>query len=153
MTKANEVTIKHIDRVNYLLCMAAKELERRGCVHDRSKLLPIESDPLQEMQDLIDKEGQAPFGSDEYRRRTALLKPMLEHHYANNSHHPEHYENGISGMCLFDLMEMFFDWKAASERGGDDAMGITYCVQKYGIPPMLESILNNTADRMGYARK
>ena len=43
-------------------------------------------------------------------------KDGIEHHYAVNSHHPEHYEAGIAGMSLFDLIEMLVDWKAASER-------------------------------------
>lgn len=153
MTSANQITRDHIFRVRYLLDRFAAALMQRATNHDLSKFDPIESGPLQEMQDLIDREGQAPFGSDEYKRRTALLGPMIEHHYKHNSHHPEHYENGIAGMDLLDLVEMFFDWKAASERGEDSAMGIRYCAQKYGIPPMLESILRNTADRNGFAHK
>lgn len=115
-TKAELVTRKHIMRVTELLSMAATTLLNRGAVHDQSKFDPIELEPLQEMQDLIDAEGQAPFGSVEYGRRTALLGDMIKHHHANNSHHPEHYENGVNDMDLFDLVEMFFDWKAASER-------------------------------------
>ena len=151
--KALSVTKKHIKRVQELLCDFSDALEYRARLHDKSKLDPVELEPLQRMQDLIDAEGQAPFGSDEYKRRTALLGPMIAHHYANNSHHPEHYPDGIAGMDLLDLVEMFFDWKAASERGGDDAMGISYCVEKYGIPPMLAAILRNTADRVGYRHK
>jgi hypothetical protein len=150
MTDARKITEAHIDRVGQLLAEVAGTLRWRAKNHDRSKFSPEEAGPLQAMQDLIDKEGPAPFGTDEYRQRTALLGPMLEHHYANNSHHPEHYPNGMSGYDLFDLVETFCDWKAASERGGDSAMGLTYCCQKYGIPPMLEAILRNTADRMGF---
>jgi hypothetical protein len=153
MSNAINITYAHINRVDTLLGRFSKDLDERGRLHDQSKFNPIEMGPLQTMQDLIDKEGQAPFGSEEYRRRTALLGPMLEHHYKHNSHHPEHYANGIEGMDLLDLVEMFFDWKAASERGEDSAMGISYCVQKYNIPPMLESILRNTADRNGFAHK
>lgn len=153
MKDAKGETLKHIGRVKALLFEFAGDLALRGFTHDASKLELVELGPLQEMQDLIDREGPAPFGTEEYRRRTALLGPMLEHHYANNSHHPEHYPNGIAGMDLLDLVEMFHDWKAASERGQDDAMGITYCVQKYGIPPMLEAIFRNTADRRGWAHK
>lgn len=144
------VTMKHIARVRELLNEAAVTLFNRGDAHDRSKFDPIEQGPLDEMQRLIDAEGQAPYGSDEYKRRTALLGPMLEHHYANNSHHPEHYENGVSGMDLFDLVEMFFDWKAASERGEESSMGISHSVKRFGIEPQLASILQNTADRLGF---
>jgi hypothetical protein len=149
-TSAIDVTINHVHRVKALLDGFRDELQLRGDRHDLSKLDPVEAGPLQTMQDLIDTEGQAPFGSDEYRRRTALLGPMLAHHYANNSHHPEHYPDGVAGMDLFDIVEMFADWKAASERGHDSQMGLSYCIEKYAIPPMLASILRNTADRLGW---
>lgn len=152
-TKAREVTQIHIDRVNALLTQAAEELLRRGVAHDQSKFDPMELEPLQRMQDLIDAEGQAPYGSDEYKRRTNLLGPMLAHHYANNSHHPEHYADGVNGMDLFDLVEMFFDWKAASERGEESAMSISAAATRFAIGNQLQSILENTADRLMFSRK
>lgn len=152
VSTAEIVTAKHIVRVRDLLEGAAKELQRRGEAHDQSKFTPEEMGPLKEMQAIIDREGQAPFGSDEYKRRTALLKPMLVHHYARNSHHPEHYSNGVAGMDLFDLMEMFFDWKAASERGEDPAMNISTACERFKVEPMLCRIFENTADRLGYRR-
>ena len=147
------VTEKHIARVQELLNYAATVLQNRGIVHDASKFDPIEMEPLQDMQNLVDREGQAPYGSDEYKRRTALLGPMLAHHYAHNSHHPEHYPNGVNGFDLFDLMEMFFDWKAASERGEESAMSLTAACAKYNINPQLEEIMRNTAVRLGFAHK
>ena len=153
MTDSSDVTRDHINKVQALLHDFVADLVARGIQHDASKFDEVEAGPLQAMQDLIDKEGPAPYGTEEYRRRTALLGPMLEHHYAHNSHHPEHYPDGIAGMDLLDLVEMFHDWKAASERGGDSAMGLSYCIEKYGILPMLASILQNTCDRNGWARK
>jgi hypothetical protein len=149
-TKAEVITRKHMQRVSALLGEAAIELIRRAAAHDLSKLETVEMEPLQRMQDLIEKDGQAPFGSDEYKRRTAMLGDMLMHHYANNSHHPEHYENGVDGMDLFDLIEMFFDWKAASERGEESAMNLAAACERFDVSPQLQSILANTADRLGY---
>lgn len=149
-TKAEVITRKHMQRVSELLGEAAIELIRRAAAHDTSKLEAIELEPLQRMQDLIETEGQAPFGSDEYKRRTAMLGDMLAHHYANNSHHPEHYENGVDGMDLFDLVEMFFDWKAASERGEESAMNLAAACERFCVSPQLHSILANTAARLGY---
>jgi hypothetical protein len=148
--KAEVVSLRHIARVRELLGMCATEMIRRGDVHDKSKFDPIEADALAEMQVLIETEGQAAYGTKEYKRRTAILKPMLDHHYANNSHHPEHYPDGVVGMDLFDLVEMFMDWKAASERGEESSMNLSYSVEKLGLPPMLESILRNTADRLDW---
>lgn len=150
MSKAVIVTHEHIARVRQLLGEFACEMIRRGDVHDKSKLLPVEIEPLERMQEVIDREGPAPFGSEEYSRRTDMLGPMIEHHRKNNSHHPEFYQNGIEGMDLFDLVEMFFDWKAASERGKEAAMNLDFACEKYGVQPMLKSILLNTARRLGY---
>ena len=147
---AEVVTRKHMQRVSELLGDAAIEIIRRGQKHDLSKLEPVEMEPLQRMQDLIDKEGQAPYGSAEYKRRTALLGGMIAHHHANNSHHPEHYENGVSGMDLFDLIEMFFDGKAASERGEESSISISASVERFGISEQLATILRNTADRQNF---
>lgn len=151
--RAREVTQSHVDRVRALLYGAASTLSARGDVHDASKLEDVELEPLARMQMVIDREGQAPYGSAEYKRRTAMLGPMLDHHYANNSHHPEHYENGVEGMDLFDVIEMFFDWKAASERGEESAMNLTAACERFRVSPQLEAIFRNTADRLGYKRK
>lgn len=145
-------TLRHMKRVQDLLSDAAMELLRRGQAHDLSKLTPAEMGPLAEMDALIEREGQAPFGSEEYERRRAMLGPMLEHHYANNSHHPEHYEDGVAGMDLFDVLEMFVDWKAASERGEESAMGLEAAFNRFSIPEPLAGIIRNTADRLGWAR-
>jgi hypothetical protein len=147
------VTLKHIARVRELLGMFAIEMIRRGDRHDASKFHPEEQERLDAMQRMIDEEGQAPYGTEEYKRRTAILGPMLAHHYANNSHHPEHYPNGVAGMDLFDLVEMFMDWKAASERGEESALNLSHSVKNRELPPMLASILQNTADRLGWDTK
>lgn len=146
-SKAEIVTRKHMQRVSELLGDTAIEFIQRGQRHDLSKLEPVELEPLQKMQDLIDAEGQAPYGSDEYKRRTALLGPMLENHYANNSHHPEHYENGINGMDLFDVLEMVMDWKAASERGDESKINVSASIERFGISEQLAEIIRNTISR------
>lgn len=148
--RAECVTRKHMQRVSELLGEAACTLIRRAALHDQSKLSEVELRPLQEMQYLIDAEGPAPYGSEEYKRRTAMLGPMLAHHYENNSHHPQHYQNGVDGMDLFDVMEMFFDWKAASERGEESSMNLGVACKRFAVSPQLEAIFRNTADRLGY---
>lgn len=150
MSSAEIATYKHIARVRELLGTFAVEMIRRGDVHDASKFDPIEMGPLQAMQEVIDRDGQAPFGSEEYKRRTDMLGPMIEHHRANNSHHPEFYPDGVDGMDLFDLVEMFFDWKAASERGQESSMNLSVACAKYSVSPQLQSIMRNTAERLGF---
>jgi hypothetical protein len=153
MTDAELITLRHIKRVNELLGEFAIELITRGNIHDDSKFDPEELNPLQEMQDLVDREGQAPYGSDEYERRRQLLKPMLDHHYAYNSHHPEHTTKGINGMSLFDVVEMSLDWIAASERGGEAVVGLTSSQERFKIDNQLMDILKNTYDTLNVKYK
>jgi hypothetical protein len=150
MTTSAEKTLRHIARVQELLSEAAVELLRRGAVHDRSKFDPTEAEPLAQMDELIAREGNVPFGSPEYEARKALLGPMLKHHYTANSHHPEHFENGVNGMTLFDVVEMFVDWKAASERGEQSSMALAKACEKYAIAPQLADIMRNTASGLGW---
>ncbi len=153
LLEAEAVTRKHIQRISELLGEAAIELIKRGALHDASKMDPEELVLLAEMQELIEKEGQAPYGSPEYDHRTALLKPMLEHHYSRNTHHPEHFDQGIEGMELFDLMEMCMDWKAASERGGESRINLTHSAERYGISKQLCCIIANTFEHSGWKYK
>jgi hypothetical protein len=76
----------------------------------------------------------------------------LEHHYEHNSHHPEHYPSGITGMSLLDVMEMLIDWKAASERhtDGDIMRSIEQNQERFGYSDDLRSIFENTAREMGW---
>jgi hypothetical protein len=52
----------------------------------------------------------------------------------HNSHHPEHYGNrGISGMDLFDVVEMMCDWMAAARRNPADGSGSTSMCGSSGL--------------------
>ncbi len=141
-------TLKHIKRVSELLSLAATELLRRGQFHDASKLEIPEKELFDEF---TPKLKNCTYGSDQYKDFLQLLKPALDHHYANNSHHPEHYENGVNGFDLFDLVEMFFDWKAASERHADGSIEKSIEINRgrFNLSDQLTDILKNTADRYG----
>lgn len=146
-------TLKHIRRVNELLIDEAQDLLSRAKVHDESKFSDIEKSRLDRMEALIEREGQAAFGTEEYKRRTDMLGPMVEHHRRNNDHHPEFHPDGVKGMDLVQLLEMFCDWKAASERGEESAMNLTFACEKYGVSDQLKSIFIMTANRRGWAWK
>jgi len=47
------------------------------------------------------------------------FKIAFEHHYANNSHHPE-YHNHLDEMTDIDLIEMVCDWTAMAQELGQD---------------------------------
>lgn len=56
------------------------------------------------------------YGSEDYKKNLESIQPALEHHYKFNSHHPQHYKEGISHMSILDWCEMLCDWKAATRR-------------------------------------
>jgi hypothetical protein len=139
-------TLLHIKRVNQLLILAAKELLDRATKHDTSKLEEFEKDNFDEF---TPKLKNSTYGSEEYKSFLKEMGVALDHHYQNNSHHPEHYENGLNGFDLFDLIEMFFDWKAATERhaNGDIYKSIEINKERFGYNDLIANIFRNTADR------
>jgi len=143
-------TMAHIDRVRYLLSEAERNLRMRSIHHDRSKLVDPEKAIFDEF---TPKLKDSTYGSEEYMQFLADMKPALDHHYAHNSHHPEHYPDGVHGMSLFDVLEMLIDWKAASERHGDgDIMrSIDINTSRFKLSPQLVDILRNTVREFGWA--
>lgn len=140
-------TLLHIKRVSQLLTEASVELIKRANKHDDSKL----KSPEKELFDkYTPKLKDCTYGSDEYKQYLKELKVGLDHHYKNNSHHPEHYANGVDDFDLFDLIEMFFDWKAATERhaDGDIYKSIEINKDRFEISEQICSIFKNTADRL-----
>ena len=136
-------TLLHIKRVNALLLQFLQELINRAVTHDESKLHEPEKMFFDKMTPRL---KALTYGSEEYKQALAELKPALDHHYSHNSHHPEHYDNGIDDFTLADLVEMFFDWKAASERhnDGDVLKSIEINKQRFGLSDQLCNIFANT---------
>jgi len=77
----------------------------------------------------------------------AQLKPALDHHYANNSHHPQYFSNGFNGMDLIDVLEMLIDWKASGERHKDGNIykSIEINQKRFGISESFCNVLTDTA--------
>lgn len=144
-------TLLHIKRVAELLGEASTELIRRANCHDNSKL----ENPEKELFDeFTPKLKDCTYGSDDYKGYLSSLKVALDHHYSNNSHHPEFYSNGIDGFNLFDLMEMFFDWKAATERmdSGNIYKSIELNKDRFNMSEQLCNIFRNTAEKLNYTK-
>ena len=81
-------TFRHIETVRNYLNRFVTSLLRRGEKHDQSKLENPEVELFTEMTPILSK---LTFGSPEYDESKAKLGPALEHHYAKNRHHPEHW--------------------------------------------------------------
>lgn len=144
-------TLEHIHRVSSLLGQCCKRLLDKAESHDNTKL----SDKEKPLFDYYSQKLKGcDYGSPEYKEFLEGLKPALEHHYKYNRHHPEHYEDGVNDMDLFDIMEMFMDWKAASERHdtGDIYKSININMERFGLSNQLIEILINTAKTMGWKK-
>jgi hypothetical protein len=142
-------TLLHSQRVGELIMQAIHELGDRSTHHDRSKTEPPEVEVFDEF---TPKLKDSTYASAEYKGFLEAMDDGLKHHYANNRHHPEHFDNGIADMTLVDLIEMLADWKASSERheDGDLARSLEIQEDRFGISPQLILILENTARHFGW---
>lgn len=142
-------TLRHSLRVGELMGQPIRELVDRSVRHDLSK---TEEPELSVFNEYSPKLKHSTYGSEEYKRFLAAMKPALDHHYAVSRHHPEHYTSGINGMTLVDLIELLADWKAATERhaDGDLARSLEIQRERFGISEQLAEILTNTAGWFGW---
>lgn len=137
-------TLDHIQEVRNNLDMVSLNLCLRGIAHDRSKLehpeKPIFDRVNARLKDLT-------YGTPAYEASLTELGPALSHHYAHNSHHPQHFAGGISDMSLLDIVEMLCDWKAATARhsDGDMAKSLEINRERFNISDELYAIMHKTA--------
>jgi len=137
-------TLTHIHAVRDRIGSFIAVMLRRAARHDASKFSPEEKPAFDRVIPLL---RDVPYGSDRWREVAALLGPAAAHHFAHNSHHPQHYPEGIAGMDLFDLVEMLCDWMAAAERRPADGVRLDLNIAEFGIEPQLAAILANTLRR------
>ena len=151
-------TLKHIQNVAYFLNKVSIELMKRAEVHDQSKL---EEPELSTFVEFTSKLAGSTYGSDEYKQFLEAMKPALKHHYANNRHHPEHFQeeadatfrgSPVNCMTLVDVVEMLCDWKAATLRhdDGDIFKSIEINKERFGLSQQLAAILKNTAEKWDF---
>ena len=88
MSEAKFKTMRHIETVRNYLNQVVREFLNRQEQHDQSKLQQAEVDTF---EIYTHKLRGLTYGSDEYRKCLAEMKPAIEHHYAHNRHHPEYH--------------------------------------------------------------
>lgn len=149
MFDSTEGTLEHIARVREFLREIEYAFVCRGIDHDKSKLEEPEKSVYDEY---TPKLRDTPYGSEEYWECLRGMGHALDHHYANNSHHPEHHLKMIDGMSLLDLLEMLADWKAAGLRHKDSSMAksIEINQERFQMSEQLTNILKNTVREMGW---
>lgn len=142
-------TKEHIGKVQARIHECTNNLIVRAERHDKSKLMEPEKSGYDKLTIAL---KDCTYGTDKYRAALAEAKPVIDHHYAANSHHPEHYAQGIAGMSLLDIIEMLSDWKGASERTkqGSIAQSLAHNKERFGISDQLAAILENTVKELGW---
>lgn len=144
----NHDTMTHINHVRRFINEFVKDLLDRSEKHDKSKM---EEPELPIFMEFTPKLGTVEYNSNEYKKFLKDMKPALDHHYANNSHHPEHFKNGIDDMDLIDLLEMVADWQASIVRSknGDINASLKINKDRFKISDQLENVLRNTFSKIG----
>jgi len=138
-------TNEHINKVRTHMKKFEVDIKERAEIHDKSKL---EEPELSVFDELGVQLSKIEYGSDEYKERLKKMKPALDHHYANNRHHPEYHKNGIKDMNLIDIVEMICDWKASSERysKGDFLKSLELNKKRFGYSDELHQLIINTVN-------
>ena len=146
MYDSSKDTVKHINVVRKYLNAIINSINHKWQYHDFTKLFEPEKSIFDKV---TPKLKELTYGSEEYNNQLKEMQVALDHHYKNNSHHPEHYENGIRDMDLVDIVEMICDWKAASERheDGDIIKSIEINQKRFNYSDDLKQILINTVKR------
>ena len=142
-------TLKHVRGVGFLILEAVSKLNHRAMCHDDSKFSEEEFPIFVEQTSKL--KGMT-YASPEYDKSKMAMKPALDHHYANNQHHPEFWENDVNDMTLIDLIEMLADWKAATERhhDGNLMVSIEKNADRFNYDNTLKNLLIRTAVSMGW---
>lgn len=148
-TDSRPETWKHIHEVQKLVNQFIVLLLERAAQHDQSKL------EMPEVE-LFDKHTATlkdlEYGSPAYCKALKALGPALLYHYAKNSHHPDHYQNGVEDMTLIDLIEMLCDWMASTQRQADGNIrrSLMYNKERFKVDEQLHKIFLNTVERLGW---
>ena len=93
----------------------ANSLMYRANIHDNSKLVGPELELFTNLY------GNQESFVNPKTQLTDYQKEIIEKHWENNRHHPEHFENS-SEMSELDIIEMSCDWYARSVQYGTDFM-------------------------------
>lgn len=88
-------------------------LLQRANMHDNSKLIGPELELLSSIY------GNQDAFINPSVQLTTCEKDIIEKHWENNRHHPEHFKN-VENMTELDIVEMVCDWYARSLQYGTD---------------------------------
>jgi hypothetical protein len=117
----------------------------RGLRHDLSKISKAERSSFIALAS-SNALRKVAYKSEEYKATIEKHRPIIDIHYKNNPHHPDHYGNGILDMNLFDIIEMVCDWRAAGRRtkGGNLKESFKVNRNRYDIPQDMFNVIRRT---------
>ena len=145
---AIQITENHKNNVKNIMDVIINELYERADNHDNSK---VEEPELPMFIEFLSQIKNYKYGTKEYNDFVATNE-YCKHHFDVNNHHPEHFKNGVHGMNLINITEMFSDWISASIQRSNyskrDEMvdNIIKLCEKFKIDILLTQILINTVD-------
>lgn len=136
-------TLVHKFWIFYELLKFSLSLIWRGVIHDSSKFSIFE---IKGYSKNLPKLKGTTYGSDEYKVLLEELKPVIQHHYQHNRHHPEFFKNGVEDMTLKDVVEMYIDWKVSCRKHADGNIEKSLDVNKvrFKISDQLVQIMRNS---------
>ena len=147
--KGLRLIAKHNNNVQNNIADVLANLARRMAEHDQSKYYDEEYDLVVGKPYLETLEYNTP----EYKAGLERVQDAVDHHYMLNTHHPEHFPDGVKGMTLLDLIEMACDWQAASiEHNSTFLESIKRNVERFGLSIEMQEILMNTGREMGWIK-
>jgi len=142
----NSETLKHVNEVRKNIWTLIGHLDKRAQVHDASK---FEEPELSVFAANTPKLAKTEYGTPAYDELLKEVKVAVDHHYSKNTHHPEHWPNGVDDMDLLDIVEMLCDWAAAVKRNknGNVHKSIQHNQERFKMSPQLAKIMENTVNR------
>lgn len=148
---SRKATYAHIEKVRKNLKLILRNLTERRDRHDASKM---EEPELTGYAGLSEALKGLTYGTPEHRAAFEPFKPIIQHHYQANDHHPEHFANGVNDMSLLQIIEMLADWKAANDRnGGDFSQSMQVSIKRFAVGEQLAGIITNTARELGWIKE
>lgn len=97
-----EDTMAHIETVREYIEQVKTNLTIRGVAHDASSLVEPEKSFYDKYRPLL---SSLEYNSPAYLAALEEFKPAIQHHYDNNSHHPEHFKHFECGACFKHFSE------------------------------------------------
>jgi hypothetical protein len=136
----------HREKVAANMSVVAELIQRRGDVHDITKLMS----PEVELARAADKCLGPRKGLENRRGKCSHVDAFIAAHYCNplNSHHPEHFENGVEDMNMIDMLEMLCDWRACCSGNFSDTLDRGFARFKVSGP--LRSLMRKTCKELGW---